>query len=88
MKAYRERHLSTANDKTMNEKRQHPEIRKFVDWAGSQTRAAKLLGISNPYLSQLINCHRSVSPEIAEKAEQVSRGRVSRIDMVWPQDAA
>lgn len=47
------------------EVRQH--LRAYVEEAGSQTEAAKGLGISTAYLSDILHGHRGISAEIAGK---------------------
>jgi len=43
------------------------EILSFVEYHGNQTKAAKALGISNVYLSDIVLGNREVSQRIAHK---------------------
>jgi DNA-binding transcriptional regulator YdaS (Cro superfamily) len=85
--------LPKANNTNMNAHRRaprassmHPEFARFVEWAGSQVKAAKLLGISTSHTNQILWRTRGVSPEVALRAEQVSDGLVSRSAILWPDE--
>ena len=43
------------------------QLRALVEECGSQVLAARQLGISNAYLSDILNQKRGISAEIAEK---------------------
>lgn len=43
------------------------QLRAYCEEAGTQVEAAKQLGISNAYLSDILNKKRGISAEIASK---------------------
>lgn len=57
----------------------------FCTWIGSQRRAADALGISESNVSRLVSGKLNVSPEIAERVEQVSHGLFRKERVLWPE---
>lgn len=56
----------------------------FCNWMGSQRRAAEALGISEFKVSRIVNDRAPVTPAIAEKVEEVSRGLFKKERVLWP----
>ena len=47
---------------------------------------AKDLGVSRVYFYHLLSGHRKVSKKMAVKIEDLTRGRVSRMEALYPED--
>lgn len=60
-------------------------IKDFCGWIGSQQRAAEALGVSASNVSRMVSGKLSVSPEIAERVEQVSHGLFRKERVLWPE---
>jgi len=64
----------------------HP-LKRYRKIAGiSQKAVAKALGLSVASVSRIENWTQGVSPELAKKIEAWSRGRVSRLEILWPEE--
>lgn len=59
-------------------------IDNFVDFAGSQAEAARLLQISESHMSLIANGKRNVTPALALRIERLSGGRFAKEAFVWP----
>lgn len=62
-------------------------IRDFIDWAGSQRRAADLLEMSEAQVSRIANGKRAITPSVALRIEQVSDGRFAKEAFIWPESS-
>jgi DNA-binding XRE family transcriptional regulator len=62
-------------------------LKQFCRSYETQQAAAKALGISEVYMSQLVNGHYRPSLKIAERIEQVSEGRIKASAILWPESA-
>lgn len=51
---------------------------------GNRTAAATALGCDRIHVWRMIRGDRSVTPEMAERIEKLTKGRVKREDLVWP----
>lgn len=49
----------------------------------SQREFAKKIGVSESYMSLLINCERRPSPQLALAIEKATEGKVNRIEMLY-----
>lgn len=63
----------------------------IVAFPGKGVAFAGLIGVAPAYLSQMLNGHRSVSPERALAIEQATNGQVTRRELrpddywlIWP----
>lgn len=63
-------------------------IHDFVAWAGSQSRAARMLQMSRQNMHRIIHGQQSVTPEIAERIEAVSHGLFKKERVLWPDNKA
>lgn len=59
-------------------------IKDFCNWAKTQRRAAQMLGVSEATVSRLVRGDIRVSPEIAERVEEVSGGLFRKERVLWP----
>lgn len=59
-------------------------ISDFCTWMQSQRRAAEALGVSEATISRLVKGKQAVTPEIAERVEEVSRGLFKKERVLWP----
>ncbi len=57
-------------------------------WRSKTSRVdfAKLLGISRSHLQQIISGKRNASIKLAKKFEEITKGKVSKEEMVFPED--
>ena len=61
------------------------DIRAWINSAGiSQNKLAKGLGISPSYLSEILSGKRQINPKLAQRIEDVSKGEVSRMELLYP----
>lgn len=60
----------------------------FCKWAGSQRKAAELLGVSESTVSRMASGDVSVSKETAERIEAVSGGLFRKERVLWPEGKA
>ena len=60
----------------------------FCQWMQSQRRAADALGVSEATMSRLINGKQSITPDLAERVEQVSHGLFKKERVLWPDEAS
>ncbi|MCZ8113844.1 YdaS family helix-turn-helix protein [Silanimonas sp.] len=63
-------------------------IRDFIKWAGSQSRAAQMAGVSGAHMSRLASGSRGVTPTVALRIERASFGRFRKEALLWPVDNA
>jgi len=56
----------------------------FCEWMKSQRRAADALGISESTCSRMANGKMPITPEIAERVEDVSHGLFKKERVLWP----
>ena len=68
-------------------RRKNTHVRQFVAWAGTQRKAAELLGLDESMVSLLVAGKRNVTPAVALKAEQVSAGQFRKEVLVWGETA-
>jgi len=54
---------------------------------GEQVKLAKNLGIHQVYLSSVFNGHRRPSPDLARRIEQATGGQVTRMELLYPEEA-
>jgi len=47
---------------------------------------AKKLGISPSYLSEIVNLKKVPNPKLAKKIEELTKGKVSRLEVLYPED--
>ena len=59
-----------------------------VVFEGVQSRAADALGIDKSTVSRLCSGGRNVTPEIAQRIEELSDGRYRKEAFIWPDEAA
>jgi len=59
-------------------------IQEFVNWAGSQSRAARMLKMSRQNMHRILHAQQGVTPEIAERIEEVSHGLFKKERVLWP----
>jgi len=60
---------------------------RFVESVGGDDAAAVLLGISNHTVSAYRRGVRGVSLDIARDVERLSRGAISRVAVLYPDEA-
>lgn len=60
----------------------------FCKWMGSQRRAADALGVSEFKVSRIVRKRSSLTPELAERVEQVSHGLFKKERVLWPSKGA
>jgi transcriptional regulator with XRE-family HTH domain len=46
---------------------------------------ARTLGLSDSYLSELLSGKRNFNPKIAQKIEELTKGEVSRMELIFPE---
>jgi len=51
----------------------------------TQKTLAKELKITPAFLSQLINGHRNPSPAMALQIEQITKGAITRMELLYPE---
>lgn len=56
----------------------------FCKWMGSQRRAADALGVSEFKVSRIVTKKAALTPEMAERIEQVSHGLFKKERVLWP----
>lgn len=56
----------------------------FCKWMGSQRRAADALGVSEFKVSRIVTKKAALSPEMAERIEEVSHGLFKKERVLWP----
>lgn len=62
-------------------------LRDFLDKEGIMYQDfANDLGISRVYFYNILSGRRKVSKRLAKKIEELSKGRVSRIEALYPED--
>lgn len=59
------------------------EFQKFIKFAGSQAKAAKMLDLSPTHISLMASGKRKVAPELAERIELVTQGLVRKEALVF-----
>ena len=59
-------------------------IQDFFKWAGSQRKAAELLGVSEATISRMATGKQPISPSIAERVERITDGLFRRERVLWP----
>jgi len=52
----------------------------------SRTDFAKLLGVSRSHLQQILSGNRNASIKLAKKIEEVTQGKVSKEEMLFPEE--
>ena len=62
------------------------EFEKFVDkeHGGSRSAAAAALGCDRIHVWRMIRGDRSVTPDMADRIEKLTKGRFKREKLVWP----
>ena len=60
----------------------------FCSWAGSQARAARMLGVSRSYVCRLVKGDVEMTRQIASKVEEVSHGLFKKERVLWPEEAS
>lgn len=62
-------------------------LRDFLDKEGIMYQDfARDLGINRVYFYNILSGRRKVSKRLAKKIEELSKGRVSRIEALYPED--
>ena len=56
----------------------------FCEWMKPQSRVAKALGISEASVSRMKAGTQPITPEIAEKCEEISHGLFRKEKILWP----
>ena len=59
-------------------------IKDFCKWAGSQRKAAQLLGLKEPHMSQIVHGKAPLTRELCECCETVSGGIFRKEALMWP----
>lgn len=57
------------------------EVRKLIDYFGSQVATATALNRTQTLISKLLNNKAKVSPLLALKAEKITGGEIKAIDL-------
>lgn len=52
----------------------------------SKTEFAKLIGVSRTYIHDIIARRRTPRPPLAKKIEEATRGKVTRNELLFPED--
>lgn len=62
------------------------EFERFVEqeFAGNRTAAAAALDCTRIHVWRMIRGDRSVTPDMAEQIEKLTKGRFKRERLVWP----
>jgi transcriptional regulator with XRE-family HTH domain len=65
------------------------DFRAWINSTGvSQNKLAKSLGMSPSYLSEILSGKRRINPKLAQRIEDVSKGEVSRMELLYPYDGS
>ena len=57
------------------------DVKKLIDYFGSQVATAKALNRTQALISKLLNNKAKVSPLLAIKAEKITNGQIKAIDL-------
>lgn len=60
------------------------DFRSWVSEVGGTNKAAEILHVTPGAIRHWVNGIRRPRPEMAEKIEKVSNGRINRTSLLWP----
>lgn len=63
------------------------EVRRFVEFFGTQQAAADAIGVTNPQINHFLKGRRRVSPDLALAMEKASDGLVSKERLIFGKSA-
>lgn len=59
-----------------------------TEFDGVQAKAAEALDIDRSMVSRIVRGERQVSPALAQRISEVSKGKYRREDFIWPEESA
>lgn len=59
-------------------KQKNAGLESYVVWAGSASEAARILDVSKTHVCQMRKGDRNVTPELAQRMELTSKGKVRK----------
>jgi len=63
-------------------------LRQWVTEVGGARAAAEVIGVAEVTVWKYLSGDRRPRPEIAQRIEEVSGGRVRKESLIWPSEAA
>jgi plasmid maintenance system antidote protein VapI len=55
---------------------------------GSHAKTADAIGLTRSMVSRIASGDRGITPEVAQRLEQVSGGRYRKEQFIWPEESA
>ena len=59
-------------------------LKQFLALYETRAEAARAIDVTPAYISMLAAGRRNVSPEVAERIENVTGGKVRKESLIWP----